>query len=52
MTISTVTIPKAEYEGMVHELETLRQTNLYQRLLQFKENINKGKKFSRADLGF
>ena len=47
----TVTIPKAEYEFMVSELETLRRTDLYKRFLHFVENIQK-KKFTRADLGF
>ena len=47
----TVTIPRAEYESMVVELETLRRTDLYKRLLQFVQNIQK-QKVTRADLGF
>lgn len=51
MTSMTVTIPRETYQHMVQELETLRRTDLYKRLLQFTENIQK-KKFTRADLGF
>ena len=47
----TVTIPRAEYESMVVEIETLRKSDLYKRLLQFVQNIRK-QKFTRADLGF
>ncbi len=49
--METVTIPKARYVQMVSELETLRRTDLYKRLLQFLTSIEK-KKFTRADLGF
>ncbi len=51
MDAEVITIPKEEYELMVTELETLRRTDLYKRLLQFIQNIQK-KKFTRADLGF
>ncbi len=51
MTTETITIPRVEYQQMVSELETLRRTDLYKRLLQFIENIQK-KKFTRADLGW
>ncbi len=51
MEAETVTIPRIEYEQMVTELETLRRTDLYKRLIQFIENIQK-KKFTRTDLGF
>jgi hypothetical protein len=51
MPTKTVTLPKEEYQQMVVELETLRRTDLYRRLLQFIENIQK-KKFTRADLSF
>ena len=51
MATETVTIPMAEYELMVSEIETLRRTDLYKRLLQFVQNIHKNK-FTRADLGF
>ena len=49
--METVTIPKSKYDQMVAELETLRRTDLYKRLLQFIQNIQK-KKFTRRDLGF
>lgn len=51
MSTDIVTLPREDYESMVHELETLRRTDLYQRLLQFTENIQK-KKYARSDLGF
>lgn len=47
----TITIPKEEYQMMVAELETLRRTDLYKRLLQFIQNIQE-KRFTRKDLGF
>jgi hypothetical protein len=51
MVTETVTLQKEEYQQMVAEIETLRRTDLYRRLLSFMENISK-KKFTRADLGF
>jgi hypothetical protein len=51
MSTETVTIPKEEYQQMRSEIETLRRTDLYKRLLEFMQNIQK-KKFTRADLGF
>ena len=51
MATETVTLPRAEYQQMIIELETLRRTDLYKRLLQFIGNIQT-KKFSRSDLGF
>ena len=47
-----VTIPRIEFEQMKQELEMLRESKLYQRLLEFEQNIAKGKKFTRKDLGF
>lgn len=47
----TITIPKQEYEQMKSELSALRHTKLYERLLQFEQNIAKAK-FTRKDLGF
>jgi PHD/YefM family antitoxin component YafN of YafNO toxin-antitoxin module len=47
----TITISKEEYEQMKKELSTLRHTKLYERLLQFEQNIEKAK-FTRKDLGF
>ncbi len=49
--METVTVPKKDFQQLVLELETLRRTDLYKRLLQFAQNIQK-KKFTRADLGF
>ena len=51
MTTETITLPMEEYTHMVAELETLRRTDLYQRLLSFMQNIQQ-KKFTRVDLGF
>jgi len=49
--METVTIPKEDFELMEREIETLRDTNLYARLLEFEKNISH-KKFTRKDLGF
>lgn len=46
-----VVVPKKKYELMKAELETLRHTKLYVRLLEFTQNIQE-KKFTRSDLGF
>ena len=48
----TVTIPREEYEFMKRELEVLKESHVYQRLLEFESNITKGKKLTREDLGF
>ena len=47
-----IEVSKAEFERMKQELELLRDSRLYQRLLEFEENISKGKKFGRSELGF
>ena len=52
MAQETVTLLKEEFERMRQELELLKDSRIYQRLLEFEENISKGKKFSRKDLGF
>ena len=52
MAQETITVAKKEFEQMRQELELLRGSRIYQRLLEFEENISKGKKFSRSDLGF
>ena len=49
--METVTIPKEDFELMQREIETLRHTSLYARLLEFEKNISH-KKFTRKDLGF
>ena len=50
--METITLPKSELEQLHKELETLRNSGLYKRLLEFEKNISEGKKFSRADLEF
>lgn len=50
--MDTVTIPREDYDQMKHELETLRRSDLYKRLLEFELNISQGKKLTRKDLGF
>ena len=50
--METITIPKEKYEKIINELEVLRATKLYKRLLEFDQNILSGKKFKREDLGF
>ncbi|MBI4983613.1 hypothetical protein HZC32_03140 [Candidatus Woesearchaeota archaeon] len=50
--METVTLPKVEFEQMKQELELLRNSHLYKRLLEFERNILQGKKFTRKDLGF
>ena len=44
-------VSKVEFERMKKELETLRSAKLYQRLLEFQNNIT-SEKFTRDDLGF
>ena len=50
--METVTLPKVELEQLHKEIETLRNSSLYKRLLEFEKNIVEGKRFTRADLGF
>ena len=50
--MKTITIPKTKFEQMQRELEILRDSKLYKRLLEFEKNISEGKKFTREDLGF
>ena len=49
--METITISKNEYAYLKQEVETLRNSRLYQRLLEFENNV-KTKKYTRADLGF
>lgn len=49
--METITIPKAKFEQMQRELETLKATWLYKRLLEFEKNISQ-KRYTRKDLGF
>jgi len=48
--METITLPKSELEQLHRELETLRNSGLYKRLLEFEKNIVEGKRFTRADL--
>jgi hypothetical protein len=50
--MDTITIPRVEFEQMRQELSVLRKSSLYKRLLEFEQNVSKGKKYTRADLGF
>ena len=50
--METITLPRSELEQLHRELETLRNSGLYKRLLEFEKNISEGKKFTRAELGF
>jgi len=50
--MDTITIPRNEFESMKRELESFHQSKIYKRLLEFEENILKGKKYTRKDLGF
>ena len=52
MFMQTITIQKAELEQLHRELETLRNSGLYKRLLEFEKNIAEGKRFTRKGLGF
>jgi PHD/YefM family antitoxin component YafN of YafNO toxin-antitoxin module len=47
--METITIPKQEYELMKREIETLRNTALYKRVLEFEQNIAE-KKLTRKDI--
>ena len=49
--MDTVTVSRTEYEQMKKELQTLRNSTLYKRLLEAQANVQK-EKFTRADLGF
>ena len=52
MVTETITISLDEYEKMKEEIKELKEGKLYKRLLQFEENIAKGNKYNRKDLGF
>ena len=47
-----VTLPKEKFEQMKQEIIFLKNSFIYKRLLEFEQNISKGKKFTREDLGF
>jgi len=49
--METITISRNEYEQMRQELQVLRDSKVYKRLLEFEKNIEKTR-FTRKDLGF
>ena len=51
MESETITIPKEKFEQMEIEIKMLKNSKIYQRLLEFEENIQE-KKFTRKDVGF
>ncbi|MEK6938860.1 MAG: hypothetical protein AABX04_07510 [Nanoarchaeota archaeon] len=55
--METITIPRQEFEQMIRdnkklkqEVESLRSTNLYKRLLECLDNL-KVREYTRKDLG-
>ena len=50
--METITVPKIEFEQLQRELETLRNVDLYKRILEFEKKITEGKKFTKEDLHF
>ncbi|MBU2616393.1 MAG: hypothetical protein KKB79_00210 [Nanoarchaeota archaeon] len=47
-----ITIPKEKLEQIQKEINFLRNSSVYKRLLEFEENLSAGEKFTREDLGF
>ena len=45
-------IPKHKFRQMQREIKVLRNSNLYKRLLEFENNLIRGKRYTREDLGF
>ena len=52
ITMETITMPKIEFDNIISEIKLLKKSHIYKRLLEFEENIVKGKKHSRKELGF
>ena len=50
--IKMITISKPEFEKMKQEIEILRNSSLYKRLLESEKNISMGKIYTRKDLRF
>lgn len=48
----TITLIKEDFDLMKREINTLRNTKLYTRLLEYMNNVLAGRKFTRKDLGF
>ena len=49
--MDTITIPKSEYLQMKSEIEALKNSSLYKKILKSKEELKK-KVYTRKDLGF
>ena len=47
-----IKISKVEFDKIEKELELLRNSSLYKRLLEFEQKISHGNRFTRDDLGF
>ena len=45
-------MPKPKFDKMKQELELLRNSEIYKRLLQFEQRVFEGKVYTRKDLGF
>ena len=50
--METILISKEEYKKMKKEVQVLRSSKIYKRLLEFEKNILRGKVCMRKDLGF
>jgi len=46
-----ITISKEEYEDMKNEIKTLKNTNLYKKVLKANKDMNE-KLYTRKDIGF
>ena len=49
--METISIPKEKFEKMEMEIKMFRNSKIYQRLLEFEDNISEIK-FTRKDTGF
>jgi PHD/YefM family antitoxin component YafN of YafNO toxin-antitoxin module len=49
--MENVIIPKSEYLKMKREIKTLRNSDLYKKIIKSKEELKK-KVYTRKDLGF
>lgn len=47
-----ITLPKEKFEQMKQEIDILRKSAIYRRLLEFEKNISNEEKYTREDLGF
>jgi len=44
--MKSIKVPKYKFKQMKKELKILKDSNLYKRLLEFKININNGRKYN------